>query len=271
MNRLIEIGFKLAGHWKLDGGYPVYDLTSHAETPNVLYSFVSSGEVKYIGKITQSLGKRMYGYQNPGPTQSTNIKNNSKIKEVLISGKTVDIYILPDTGLLRYGRFHINLAAGLEDSLVADLSPPWNGKSIKIESQDSQDNKSRERTVERIIDKPDRLSAGIIRTERHNTTFQFQLYKTYYNQGFFNVPIVYTNLFGRHQDRIKIYCGKNQDLIQGTINRSANQNGTPRIMGGMQLCRWFRENFKSNDTVNVEVLSPTSILLRHNSEKVVEV
>jgi hypothetical protein len=38
----------------------------------------------------------------------------------------VEIYALPDNGLLRYGGFHVNLAAGLEDSIVRDLNPPWN-------------------------------------------------------------------------------------------------------------------------------------------------
>jgi hypothetical protein len=39
----------------------------------------------------------------------------------------VAIYVLPDNGLLYYGGFHVNLAAGLEDSLVRELQPPWNG------------------------------------------------------------------------------------------------------------------------------------------------
>ena len=68
----------------------------------------------------------MYGYQNPGPTQSTNIKGNKLIKELLATSAPVEIYALPDNGLLYYGGFHVNLAAGLEDNLIATLSPPWN-------------------------------------------------------------------------------------------------------------------------------------------------
>ena len=33
----------------------------------MLYAFVSSGKVLYVGKTTMPLGKRMYGYQRPGP------------------------------------------------------------------------------------------------------------------------------------------------------------------------------------------------------------
>jgi len=68
----------------------------------------------------------MYGYQNPGPTQSTNIKGNQKIGDLLNDGNQVDIYALPDNGLLHFGVFHINLAAGLEDNIVTTLNPPWN-------------------------------------------------------------------------------------------------------------------------------------------------
>ena len=38
----------------------------------------------------------------------------------------VEIHALPDNGLLYYRGFHVNLAAGLEDSLVATLKPVWN-------------------------------------------------------------------------------------------------------------------------------------------------
>lgn len=81
----------------------------------------------YIGKTVQPLNKRMTGYKTPGPTQSTNINNHNRISACLNQAKTVEIFVLPDNGLLRNGGFHVNLAAGLEDSLVRDLAPPWNG------------------------------------------------------------------------------------------------------------------------------------------------
>ena len=80
----------------------------------------------YIGKTTQKLKKRMYGYQNPGPSQSTNIRNNANIKSILASGTPVELYALPDNGLLHFGAFHLNLAAGLEDSINKELRPKWN-------------------------------------------------------------------------------------------------------------------------------------------------
>lgn len=259
MNRLIEIGFQCVGHWKLDDGRPVCELTSQMKTRNVLYAFVSNGEIKYIGKTTQTLKGRMASYQNPGPTQSTNIKNNENIKTFLEAGEAVDIFVLPDAGLLRYGGFHINLAAGLEDSLISDISPPWNGKY--------RENKpvcpaSSEGVAETPNNKPDEEPEHCIDTNSRNATFQFQVRTTYFNQGFFNVPVKYMREFGSDRDRIEIYCGEKQDLVQGYINRSVNVNYTPRIMGGAQLRQWFHENVKVDNPVNVEILSPTSIWLR---------
>ncbi len=262
MNRLIEIGFQCVGHWKLDGGRPVCELTSQMKTPNVLYAFVSNGEIKYIGKTTQPLKGRMYSYQNPGPTQSTNIKNNENIKMLLEADEAVDIFVLPDTGLLHYGGFHINLAAGLEDSLIAEISPPWNGKKREKKPVRPEVSEIDENITEPSSQEADEIPSQIIEKNPNNTSFQFQVRTTYFNQGFFNVPVKYMHAFGSDRDRIEIYCGEGQDLVQGYINRSVNVNDTPRIMGGTQLRQWFHENVAIDNPVNVEVLSPTSIWLR---------
>lgn len=124
--RLEKMGFCSCGHWSFSSGLLKCELTIHAQDRNVLYAFVSEGRVVYIGKTVQSLKQRMCGYQNPGPTQSTNIKSNARITELIQAGGDLDIYTLPDNGLLFYGGFHVNLAAGLEDSLIRELKPQWN-------------------------------------------------------------------------------------------------------------------------------------------------
>jgi hypothetical protein len=129
--RLQHIGFRHVGHWHLTASKLAYSLDTERDSRNILYAFVSGTEILYIGKTTQSLKKRMYGYQNPGNSQFTNIKGNKLISDILVSGDTVEIYALPDHGLLHFGDFHINLAAGLEDSLIAKLQPKWNGCGLK--------------------------------------------------------------------------------------------------------------------------------------------
>jgi hypothetical protein len=128
--RLKNMGFHLCGEWKLDNNRLKCDLVDCANAKNVLYAFVCEEQVLYIGKTVQSLRKRINGYQTPGPTQSTNIKGNKLIKESISDGKCIEIYALPDNGLLYYGGFHVNLAAGLEDSLVKTLKPSWNKAGI---------------------------------------------------------------------------------------------------------------------------------------------
>lgn len=124
--RLVNMGFKLAGAWSLDGDGLRLSFVDHGSARNILYAFVAGGAVMYVGKTTQTLAKRLYGYARPGPTQSTNIKGNRLIREALASGQLLEVFALPDNGLLYYGGFHVNLAAGLEDSLVRELRPPWN-------------------------------------------------------------------------------------------------------------------------------------------------
>jgi hypothetical protein len=192
----------------------------------------------------------MYGYQNPGPSQTTNIRGNAAIKNLLNNDQPVDIFILTDNGLLSYGNFRINLAAGLEDTLIYELNPEWNlsGKNLiplDINSEKPELAKTPLQTVDLI---------PVL------TTLDIFLGQAYYNQGFFNVVREYSDLFGADNSGIEIQLGKNADtVIQGYINRTANKNGTPRIMGGKEFRNWIKSNFNFNDTMKVDVLSPISI------------
>lgn len=126
LKRLAIIGFRHVGEWGLDDGKVLLHLHDCESSSNILYCFVMDGKPVYVGKTIQSLRRRLYGYQNPGPTQSTNQRGNQKIRESLNESRSIEIYALPDHGLLNFGGFHLNLAAGLEDSIVAALRPAWN-------------------------------------------------------------------------------------------------------------------------------------------------
>ena len=127
VDRLLKIGFQLAGRWVLRNAVPISEIRADAPTsPNVLYAFITDSIVRYVGKTTRGLQQRIYGYQKPGPTQRTNIRNHDRIKTALSNGTQVDIYVMPDSGLHAIGEFPINLAAGLEDSIIKKLKPEWN-------------------------------------------------------------------------------------------------------------------------------------------------
>ena len=242
MNRLLEVGFKKVGCWKLVDDAPAYELDDTGRLRNILYAFIAGDQVKYIGKTVQALATRMIGYRTPGAGQSTNIRNNANIKQLLQAGQAVEIYALPDSGLLHYGQFHLNLAAGLEDSLIAIIDPDWNGGRRTREIEETAEAK-----------------AAPIEPEQ---TFEVKIGATYYEQGFFNVPVHSSSLFGAHGQTIEIFCGDNKEPILGTINRNANTNGSPRIYGRRHLRDWFQSTLHEGAAVDVEILSPTSIKVR---------
>jgi hypothetical protein len=251
MNRLLKIGFQCVGRWKMVDGNLEFELTSHAYSENVLYAFVSNGNIKYIGKTTQKLKNRMQGYKRPGPTQSTNIKNKANIEKLLKRGEVVDIFVLPDSGLMHYGDFHLNLAAGLEDSLISVISPPWNG------SKKNKKDKNETKKINVKTRKTDHLAFDLNAT----ISFDLTLEKTYYKSGFFNVKKEFSEFFGKDKDEIEIYISKDNEPLRGYINRSATSNNSPRIMGGKELKDWFQKNFDVMDKIKVDVLSPVSIFI----------
>jgi hypothetical protein len=93
-------------------------------------------------------------------------------------------------------------------------------------------------------------------------TFEVKLGKTYYNQSFFNVSKKNSDDFGSHNALIEIQLGDNYKyIIEGYINRTANNNGTPRIMGRKTLTDWIQKNYKLNDILIVNIITNGSIRL----------
>ncbi len=250
MNRLLEIGFVPAGHWLLEGEKLKFVLTRHSTQKNILYAFVCDGEVKYVGKTIRSLSQRMSGYKTPGPTQTTNIGNHRRIRQLLFKGIFVEIYALPDNGLLHYGQFHLNLAAALEDSIIRVVDPEWNGgKAEAVVASSSA---------------PDPASESVLLKEESmpTETFEFVLHPSYHASGFFNVGVGPAKYFGADGETIELFLGNDSQPTLGTINRRATSNGSPRIMGGTGLRNWFQENASVMCRIAVDVVSPTSIRLR---------
>ncbi|MCX7176810.1 MAG: GIY-YIG nuclease family protein [Proteobacteria bacterium] len=252
MNRLLDIGFEPAGHWILDNGKLKCELLRHSSQKNILYAFICDGQVKYIGKTVRALAVRMTGYKTPGKTQTTNVNNHRRIKDLLSEGVAVEIFALPDSGLLHYGQFHLNLAAALEDDIIRVIDPEWNGGA----SEDASTSITAEAESE-----PGSEREPVARTVG---TFSFVLQPTYYRYGFFNVGISSQKFIGADGETIELFLGTSEQPILGTINRRANTNGTPRIMGGTGLRDWFNSSASLSAEISVQVLSPTAIRLKSN-------
>lgn len=272
MRRLLQIGFEQVGSWRMHDQELALELGRMNEQRNVLYAFVNDVEVLYVGKTTGTLGTRMGGYLRPHGTQRTNVRNHLALLQLLRQGRAIAIYAWPDPGIHRIGDFHLNYAAGLEDSIIRTVTPPWNGarsaplagvteyspltaplhgESPLLASSEGESVSSLE--VQALED------AGVMRAA---PIFDVTLGKTYYHHGFFNVPVKFSGLFAEHGAHIAMYCGDARALIRGTVDRRANQsNQTPRIYGRASLANWFGLYKRLDDRATIRVVSANEIKL----------
>ncbi|RVC61092.1 GIY-YIG nuclease family protein, partial [Mesorhizobium sp. M2A.F.Ca.ET.046.02.1.1] len=133
---LLNLGFVDVGKWEPSGDYITYRLDGEnsdadqvmLDVPNALYAFVRGDTVLYLGKTARSIRRRYVGYCRPGKRQRTNLRCHRNIKAVLAQGIDIRILVFTPISQLRYADFEVNLAAGLEDSLIQAFDPPWNGR-----------------------------------------------------------------------------------------------------------------------------------------------
>lgn len=252
---LQSVGFIKVGEWRLAEESLVLELTDKQEMSPALYAFVVGGEVKYVGKTVRALSKRLYGYLNPGVSQKTNVRVQGKLLESLSEEKCVDIYGFNVPEPSTVGRFLVNLPAGLEDDITRQVNPVWNGgrerqPSIKAKSA-SKEGESKPAQVRSAQPSGNQLKS--------RPTFVVTIGKTYYNQGFFNVPVDYARYFDSHGVALEISITGKSIVIDAKINRTVNATDSPRIMGGVALRDWFHSKLRQGDDLKVVVLSPNTI------------
>lgn len=267
---LKNVGFRDIGRWeKGKNGNLKYELDltelpasgAIIDVRNALYAFIHGDWVMYIGKTARSIRRRFVGYCSPGKTQQTNIRCHRNIQELLAKGIIVRILVCTPPSELQYCGFQIDLAAGLEESLILRLAPPWNGAEAKRPiTEEAEREKSEESAVgaaqhEDLTD----LQPGPSRP----VTFPIRLGKTYYNQGFINPGVEASEALGQHDDPVIIYLGSETEQVDSFINRTANKNGSVRIIGdNASIAKWFQKHFQLEDEAVGEVRSPNRILLR---------
>ena len=260
--KLAEIGFREVARWRLDGDRLAYDLVANSPEleaicrfPNVLYAFTSGDVVLYVGKTMKSVRQRFVGYCSPGPSQATNQKCHAEIKALLKRHCAVSISVFSGDRFLRYDVFEINLAAGLEDSLIKVLRPRWNGKFVAgtytSETAVNESNSSPTAAVPPLLQ----------RIAGPPTRFQVTLGKTYHRVGFINTGKAVSASLGRDGAPMLIRLGTTSHAgVKTKIDRKANANGTPRIYGGAEVADWFRRHFRRGDVLTGQILTPHEML-----------
>ena len=289
MDRLLQIGFREIGRWALAGDGLQLQLDPLQAHRRALYAFATESTLLYVGKTAGTLPTRLQAYVSPHQSQRTNVRNRAALLDLLHAGTKVRILGWIDPGLHRIGPFDLNMAAGLEDSIIALLAPPWNGaRMIEIREATSHTqpqvpteapqpelpipsvpDSGVQALVTTVVREPVVLVMPVSSSARSSayssvdgTTFTVRLGKTYYERGFFNVPVVFSELFGSHGATVDLYCGTERALVRAILDRKANQqSGTPRIYGKSELGYWFQRRFKLDDMIKVTVLSPTAAVL----------
>jgi hypothetical protein len=267
---LMRIGFVLVGKWEMKNDEPRIIYVKNPEEEAIsksspaLYAFVVNGLLKYIGKTTQILHKRLYGYAKPGKSQATNLKCQEGIVKALKDGDSVDVYgFAPDVPLC-YDQFQINLPAGLEDAIIKIMKPTWNGKQAAtgiIESESAVN----ERQAIGESGEPENLTSQNVKTV---ASFRIKLGETYYNTGLINPGVDADKYIGAHGEPMCIHLGAwSENPVWSQIDRGANRNGSARIQSRTAVAEWFRENFKLRDAVKVNIIDRNDIVLMKSQER----
>ena len=91
--------------------------------------------------------------------------------------------------------------------------------------------------------------------------FQLTLHPTYFNQGFFNVLTDFDRYIRPDEGRVTLVLGNQFQEVEARVDRSANLNGTARVMGGARLRRWFQTHYREMDIVPVKFEALDRLLL----------
>ena len=133
LGSLLELGFKEAGSFSLeDAVLTLGKNLEYAEQEELLYCFVLNDQPVYVGKTVKPLKERMEQYRRGDRSQKTNHRIHKKIVEALKhDNNEIKIYVLTFSEQETYRGFRLNLAAGLEDSLIRHVDDTLKGCNKK--------------------------------------------------------------------------------------------------------------------------------------------
>jgi hypothetical protein len=169
----------------------------------------------------------------------------------------VEIFALPDITPLQWQGYNLNIAAGIEDSLINGLKPEWNlhGTNNLNKILNTQEE------IELLIDSNNTPPVHHNNLNDNNTNpnndnsiyFTVKLGDTYYNkkQGFMN-PGVQASMYLGNEGEMAYLTLNNNVILNSSINRTAN-NGAVRFHWGIELMNFYQTNFNFNDTLLFKV------------------
>lgn len=260
---LLDAGFIRAAIWCHDGtklAYKVHEdiadqIAANLTVSNALYAFCCQDDVLYIGKTTQTLKKRLYGYCKPGLSQITNKKCHEQIISGLQNGKIIDLLVFAPPSDFLFRGFEINLAGGLEDALIRHFNPPWNGgsKGVAVSESAILETEQLDGPTSMAEDEPVAPALG---------EFTIKLGPTYYEQGIVNVGKEVSDLLGPSDGLLTVTFSDGTPSVSTRIDRRANANGSVRFVGSNRaIADWFQRISHPGGLVIGRVLNANEVEL----------
>jgi len=274
MNKLIELGFEQVGFTSLKNGKLEIEISRNEHAKNILYAFVhEKGEdpidwqVVYIGHTRKSLKNRMVGYRL-GNGQATNNRVYNHLKSELENGSRHYVYVLHDKINLNIHSIEVDLAAGLEYSLIQYYANyNFSQGHVNLFNIAGNKNNPQNENVEVVFSEmhEENIDYPVVENQDNPIvhTFDYSLGKTYWNHPYLNIPTRFEGLFGRHGDVVAVDFFHGGELIRQlevVIDRNAANNSTPRLYfptrNGVNFFQdWKHGNFMEGDTIAVTIVN----------------
>lgn len=246
------------------------EIIANHQSSALLYAFVAEDLVKYIGVTTRTFENRMRGYAKPGRGQRTNIRVNAKIIQLLIQGTVVDIYTFSNKGLLQYQGLEINLAAGLEESLIRRIAEVLHNNQEEY-LWNIDHNPYREITVidvaaaiadEHVADALTYEAVPDVHLHQpHPFPTTLELTAKYMRAPFINIKREGAMILGANRESVLVQLGAEGLVLEAVIGRTTNSNGSPRIYLGKKYLEWLQANHREGDNLQIQILGPYGIKL----------
>jgi hypothetical protein len=273
MDKLLELGFVESASISFENQLMI-NINQNSNSCNVLYAFVliegediSNWKVRYIGHTRKSFINRMNGYRL-GHGTGVNNRIHRELLDRLANNEQIKVFCLPDNFNMMMHSLHIDIAAGLEYSLIRfykeyneinNHQPLQNiaGNIRILNNLDVLDNQNAD-MVEENLDYLEPLIPGD--PENINNSFNYTLGTTYWRYPIINIPASYAHFLGEHGDTAIVDFYDNNILlrsIQAQINRRAVPNGTPRLYFNGDNGTWFQQfkhtRFEENDVFQIGI------------------
>jgi hypothetical protein len=144
----------------------------------------------------------------------------------------------------------------LEDSLIKAFDPPWNGREKGKPVTEEAERETAEENAAAVAEPVAPVEIGPA------FPFTITLGQAYYQQGLINPGVAASPHLGADGEPIQILFNDGAEPVLSAINRTANTNGSVRVIGrNRQIAEWLQAHFQQGDVVNARVLDPNRIML----------